>query len=116
MRISFTKAVTLAFAAAALSASAGTAPAVAQSPPTRTVVFEVTGSGSVYSIDLDPGGRVGEDTAAPFTRTVTIGSDVSLLQVVVVTKTGSQGCRITVDGAVVAEQPIGDAAHCIATL
>ena len=83
----------------------------------RTVVFDVTGSGTVYSIDMDPAeDRVGEDTPAPFTRTVTIGPDVSLLQVVVVTKTGSQGCRITVDGTVVAEQPLGDAAHCIATL
>jgi hypothetical protein len=32
--------------------------------------------------------------------------------VVAVGKTGSQGCRILLDGNVVAEQPIGNA-HCI---
>jgi hypothetical protein len=53
---------------------------------------------------------------APFTASQSIGPDVSLLQVVVVTKTGSQGCRITLDGVVVAEEAPGDAAHCIAYL
>jgi hypothetical protein len=106
------KVATLMCATAAASATVGIAPAFAQS---RDVVFEVTGSGTVYSIDLDPGGRVPEDTAAPFTQSVSIGPDVSLLQVVV-TKTGSQGCRITVDGTVVAEQAPGDAAHCIGYL
>jgi hypothetical protein len=105
-----------AFAVAAMLA--GSITLASADPPTSsgTAVFEVTGSGTVYSIDLDPGGRVGEDTAAPFSRTVTVGPGVSLLQVVVITKTGSQGCRITVDGKVLAEQPIGDTAHCIATL
>ena len=77
--ITFTKVAALAFAAAAMSAGIGFAPASAQS---RSVVFEVTGSGTVYSIDLDPGGRVPEDTAAPFTQSVSIGPDVALLQVV----------------------------------
>ena len=113
MEISVTKVAALTFAAAAISAGIGIAPASAQS---RSVVFEVTGSGTVYSIDLDPGGRIPEDTAAPFTQTETIGPDVSLLQVVVVTKTDSQGCRITVDGSVVAEEAPGDAAHCTASL
>lgn len=113
MSITCTKVAALTFAAAAVSAVIGIAPAYAQS---RTVVYEVTGSGTVYSIDLDPGGRIPEDTAAPFTQTVSIGPDVALLQVVVVTKTGSQGCRITLDGNVVAEQAPGDAAHCIAYL
>jgi hypothetical protein len=108
-----TKVAALACAAAAISASFAVPTASAQS---RDVIFEVTGSGTVYSIDLDPGGRIPEDTAAPFTASQAIGPDVSLLQVVVVTKTGSQGCRITVDGNVVAEQPPGDAAHCIAYL
>jgi len=109
----FTKVAAVTFAATALSAGIGIAPASAQS---RGVVFEVTGSGTVYSIDLDPGGRVPEDTAAPFTQSVSIGPDVALLQVVVVTKTGSQGCRITVDGDVVAEEAPGGAGHCIAYL
>jgi hypothetical protein len=113
MGISIAKVAALTFAATALSAGISVAPASAQS---RDVVFEVTGTGTVYSIDLDPGGRIPEDTAAPFIQTEAIAADVSLLQVVVVTKTGSQGCRITVDGNVVAEQPPGDAAHCIAYL
>jgi hypothetical protein len=113
MKILITRVAALTFAAAAISAGVGIAPASAQS---RTVVFEVTGSGTVYSIDLDPGGRIPEDTEAPFTQTTSIGPDVSLLQVVVVTKTGAQGCRITVDGDVVAEESPGDAAHCIASL
>jgi hypothetical protein len=82
----------------------------------RSVLFEVTGTGTVYSIDLDPGGRIPEGTTAPFHQTTAIGPEVSLLQVVVVTKSGSQGCRITVDNTVVAEQAPGDAAHCIANL
>lgn len=113
MRITFTRAVAPALAVAGLLAGVNMPTASAQS---RDVIFEVTGSGTVYSIDLDPGGRVPEDTAAPFTASQSIGPDVSLLQVVVVTKTGSQGCRITVDGTVVAEQAPGDAAHCIAYL
>ena len=113
MRITFTKAVAPAIAVSGLMAGVAMPTASAQS---RTVVYEVTGSGTVYSIDLDPGGRIPEDTAAPFSQTVSIGPDVALLQVVVVTKTGSQGCRITLDGTVVAEQAPGDAAHCIAYL
>lgn len=113
MRITFTRAVAPAIAVAGLMAGVSMPTASAQS---RDVIFEVTGSGTVYSIDLDPGGRIPEDTAAPFIQSESIGPDVSLLQVVVVTKTGSQGCRITVDGTVVAEQAPGDAAHCIAYL
>ena len=113
MRISFMKAVAPAIAVAGLMAGVSMPTASAQS---RDVVFEVTGSGTVYSIDLDPGGRIPEDTAAPFTASQSIGPDVSLLQVVVVTKTGSQGCRITLDGVVVAEEAPGEAAHCIAYL
>ncbi|MCP9276668.1 hypothetical protein [Mycolicibacterium arenosum] len=76
----------------------------------RTVVFEITGSGTVYSIDTNPtGSGVGENTPVPFKRTIKIGPDVDLLTVVAVTKTGEQGCRITLDGEVVAEQPVGDA-------
>ena len=97
MGISIAKVAALTFAATAVSAGIGIAPASAQS---RDVVFEVTGTGTVYSIDLDPGGRIPEDTVVPFIQTEAIAPDVALLQVVVVTKTGSQGCRITVDGNV----------------
>jgi MmpS family membrane protein len=76
------------------------------------VVFEITGSGTVYSIDIDPGGRVAtENTAVPWKQATTVGSDVSLLQVVAVGKTGNQGCRITVNGKVVKDQP--NDPHCV---
>lgn len=79
------------------------------------VVLEITGTGTVYSIDIDPGGRVaGENSAVPFKKTITAGSG-ELVQIVAVTKTGDQGCRITVDGTVVVSQGAGDA-HCIYTL
>lgn len=72
----------------------------------RTVVFEVTGTGTVYSIDFDPAGAtVGENTAVPYKRTLKIDPNVVVLTMNAVTKTGSQGCRITLDGNVVAEQP-----------
>lgn len=78
------------------------------------VVFEITGSGTVYSIDIDPGGRVAtENTAVPFKTTATVPDDASLLQVIAVTKTGEQGCRITVDGVVVVDQAPGTSAHCV---
>jgi hypothetical protein len=84
------------------------------------VVFEVTGSGTVYSIDTDPapsGGRAApEDTVLPWSRTTTIDPGTTLLQVVAVGKTASPGCRITLNGRVVAEKPQGGDAHCIAQL
>lgn len=92
--------------------SSGSLPTPADVPPPpqplgdRTVVFEITGNGTVYSIDFDPAGaKVGENTAVPFTRTLKIGSNITLLTVNAVTKTGSQGCRILLDGKVVSEQP-----------
>ena len=100
-------------AASRVAANEAPPPASAQ---LRSVLFEVTGSGTVYSIDLDPFGRIPEGTTAPFHQTTAIGPEVSLLQVVVVTKSGSQGCRITVDNTVVAEEAPGDGAHCVAHL
>jgi Mycobacterium membrane protein len=77
-----------------------------------TVKFEITGSGTVYSIDIDPGGRAAtENATVPWSTTVTVGPDIQLLQVVSVAKTGNQGCRISVNGKVVAENPPGDS-HC----
>ncbi|CAN5861927.1 hypothetical protein BH10ACT9_BH10ACT9_08390 [soil metagenome] len=77
------------------------------------VVFEITGSGTVYTIDTDPpSSRVAEGTAVPFSRTMRIGPDVDLLQVIAVSKTGEQGCRIILDGVVVVNQGLGDA-HCV---
>lgn len=77
------------------------------------VTFEVTGTGTVYTIDTDPSSeRVPIGISVPFSRSMTVGPDVQLLQVIAVSKTGSQGCRIIVDGTVVVEQGLGDA-HCV---
>lgn len=108
-------------AAASRKASNGPAPAPQQAPApsagTHTVRFEITGSGTVYSIDTDPAGsRVAENTNVPFSRTLTVGPDVQLLQVIAVTKTGDQGCRISVDGTVVVDQAPGSSAHCVFNL
>jgi hypothetical protein len=84
----------------------------------QTVVFEVFGSGEVFSIDTDPAGsRVADHTPLPFTRTMKIAPDVNLLQVVAVGRDNpGPGCRIKLDGKVVAEEPIGGNAHCIFSL
>ncbi|MGB3485756.1 MAG: hypothetical protein WBB07_26500 [Mycobacterium sp.] len=89
------------------------APAAAQQ---STVRFEVTGEGTVYSIATDPPGPdVPEGTVTPFTRQMRVASDEDMFQVVAVTKSGSNGCRIVLDGKVVAEEPMGGTAHCIFT-
>jgi Mycobacterium membrane protein len=80
-----------------------------------TVVFEVTGSGSALTIDTVPAGpnRL-YNVPLPWTDTITITPDVQQLQVVVVgTSEPGPGCKITVDGRVVAEQPVGGSAHCV---
>jgi ABC-type glycerol-3-phosphate transport system substrate-binding protein len=83
-----------------------------------TVLFEATGTGTVYTIDTDPAQaeRV-ENVTLPWQSTTTIGPDVQLLQVVVVGKSEGDapgpGCRITLDGQVVAEEPVGGSAHCV---
>lgn len=97
------------------AAASRRAAAKTQSEPSQTgnVVFEITGAGTVYSIQTDPDvGSAGEGTATPWKATGTVGPDVDLLQVVAVGKSGEQGCRITLDGVVVVEQGPGNA-HCI---
>ena len=81
----------------------------------ETVVFEVTGSGEALTIDTVPAGpeRL-QDVPLPWTDTITITPDVQQLQVVVIGKgEPGPGCKIVLDGKVVAEQPIGGNAHCI---
>jgi Mycobacterium membrane protein len=81
----------------------------------ETVVFEVTGTGSALTIDLVPSGpdRL-YNVPLPWTSTITITPDVNQLQVVVVgTGESGPGCKITLDGKVVAEQPEGGSAHCV---
>lgn len=87
-------------------------PQYEQSQAEGKILFEVTGSGSADTIDIDPGGRF-YGVTAPWSKTVDAGSDATLLQVVVVVKDGSLGCRITLDGKVVNEEPPGQAPHCI---
>ena len=83
----------------------GAAPAATDDGTSR-VVLEITGSGTVYSIDTNPvGSSVAEGTIVPFSRTLNVGPEVDLFTVVAVTKTGHQGCRITLDGVVVVDQP-----------
>jgi hypothetical protein len=86
-------------------------------PTTGTVVFEVTGSGEVFNIVTDPSGpQVADHTALPWQRTMSVGPDVNMLQVVATGRDApGPGCRITLDGNVVAEQPVGGTAHCVWT-
>ncbi|MCV7423961.1 hypothetical protein H7K45_25745 [Mycobacterium yunnanensis] len=82
------------------------------------VVFEVTGPGEVFNIVTDPDGTfVGDHTPLPFSRSMTIGPDTHLLQVVATGRDNpGPGCRIVLNGKVVAQQPIGGSAHCIYAL
>jgi Mycobacterium membrane protein len=95
---------------------------VPQQAPKETasgaVLFEAFGTGGAYSVDTVPaeGQRV-IDVALPYSKTITIGSDVKQLQVVVVGKdTPGPGCRITLNGKIVAEEPVGGSAHCTYTM
>ena len=107
------RSATLADNAAASSRKATNKPPAA--PQAGTVVFEVTGPGEVFSIDTDPGGPlVADHTPLPFKRSMRLNPDAHLLQVVAVGRANpGPGCRIILDGTVVAEQPIGGNAHCI---
>jgi Mycobacterium membrane protein len=88
-------------------------PSPAHGAPVDTAVFEVTGSGTVYTIDTDPSTDRVYDATVPWSKTITVGADVTLLQVVAVGKEGTQGCRITLNGKVVVEKAPGTEAHCI---
>ena len=114
------RSATLADNAAAASRKQANAPlptsTFAPKPAGGQVVYEITGTGTVYTIDTDPGSsQVAVGLQVPFSRTMNIGPDVHLLQVVAVTKTGSQGCRIRLNGQVVAENPVGNS-HCVYTI
>ncbi len=89
-------------------------PGASALPGTSNVLFEVTGTDSVYTIDTDPSAQRVYDAQLHWQQATTIGPDVHLLQVVAVGKdTPTPGCRITVDGAVVAEKALGGDSHCI---
>jgi hypothetical protein len=81
---------------------------------TMTVLFEAIGSGSALTIDTDPSSERIYDAQLPWQQRVQLRTDTPLLQVVVVGKDDlSPGCRITVEGIVVAEEPVGGSGHCI---
>ena len=102
-------------AAIIFSASAISVAPVAAADPAN-VVFEVTGTGEVYSIVTDPdSGQVPDHTTTPWSRTLSVPSDVGMLQVVATSRGAPMGCRITMNGAVVAQKAPGGDAHCIWT-
>lgn len=106
------RAQVLADNAAAASRKASNSPDPTPQSQGTEVIFEITGSGTVYTIDTDPpSARVPEGTPVPFKRTMTVPAGVDLIQVIAVGKTGEQGCRITVDGFVGVEHAPGNA-HC----
>lgn len=79
-----------------------------------TVIFEALGSGTALTIDTDPAVDRVYNAPLPWSRTIQAGPDVTLFQVVVVgSGTNNPGCRITIGGNVVAQQPVGGSAHCI---
>jgi Mycobacterium membrane protein len=96
-------------------ATSTTAPSTTSAGKPETVVFEVTGSGQALTVDLVPSGpdRL-YNVPLPWSDTITVTPDVKQLQVVVVgTGSPGPGCKITLDGNVVAEQPVGGSAHCV---
>jgi hypothetical protein len=86
-----------------------------QSSSGGNVVFEAFGPGSVYSIVTDPDTGPYVESPLPFKRSATVGPNVTMLQVVATGKDTNPGCRITLNGKVVAEKPVGGDAHCIYT-
>lgn len=81
-----------------------------------TAVFEVSGPGQVFNIVTDPPtAQVADHTPLPWSRQITVDPNEDMLQVVATGRDGQPGCRILLNGQVVAEQPIGGSAHCIWT-
>ena len=81
----------------------------------HVVTFEVSGSGTAYSIDWDPGEKGVADRKTsvplPWTGIYPDPGGVEIYQVVVV---GGEnpGCRILIDDKEVASEPPGGSAHC----
>ncbi len=55
--------------------------------PTMTVLFEVTATGSVYTIDTDPPSDRVQDAPLPWKREMKVSKGISMLQVVAVGRT-----------------------------
>ena len=102
--------------ALAISAASGIFAAPAAYADNSTVVFEALGSGQALTIDTDPAIDRVYNATLPWSRTIQAGPDVTMFQVVVVGNGATPpGCRISINGHVVAEQPVGGSAHCIFT-
>ena len=99
-------------------ATSSTEPTETTNTPTGTVRFEVSGSGTAYSIDWDPGenGKADRQTNVdlPWSADFPDPGDIDIYQVVVV---GGEdvGCRILIDDEEVASEPPGGSAHCTYT-
>jgi hypothetical protein len=93
-----------------------TPPQGPQTPQAGTVVIEVTGTGTANTIDIyDPQGEPRKyGVPLPFSRTVNSSpKSGDLLEVVGEGKGDTKlGCRISLGGNVVAEQPIGGSGQC----
>lgn len=78
-------------------------------------VYEVTGSGSAITIDIDPAGSDGQthfsSVDLPWQRPFDAPAGTQLFQVIAVGGVDA-GCRILIDDEVVAEEPAGSA-HCV---
>lgn len=105
-----------AFSALAVTALSGVFAAPAAYADNNSVTFEALGSGQALTIDTDPAIDRVYNATLPWSRTIEAGPNVTMFQVVVVGNgTTAPGCRITIGGHVVAEQPVGGSAHCIYT-
>jgi Mycobacterium membrane protein len=93
--------------------------APASADPPKTVVLEASGSGQALTIDIyDPKAEPRMyNQGLPFSHTVHVPvNSGDLFQIVAVPKgTQQPGCRILVNGAVVAEEPLGGSGQCIYT-
>lgn len=102
--------------AMAIAALSGVLAAPSAYADNNTVTFEALGTGQALTIDTDPAIDRVYNAPLPWSRTIEADPSVTMFQVVVVgTGTTPPGCRITLAGHVVAEQPVGGSAHCIYT-
>jgi Mycobacterium membrane protein len=106
----------LGFSATAIAALSGAVTSPSAYADTNKVTFEVFGSGSVYTIDTDPATDRVYNATLPWSRSIEVGPDVKMFQVVAVGKDmPGPGCRILIGAKEVATQPVGGSAHCIWT-
>lgn len=93
------------------------APSPTPSPPApANATYQLTGSGTASNISIAPTPDFGYGGKLPWSASTTIDPSVKLLRLSAVAIGASNvGCRITLDGQVVAEQPPGVEANCVFT-